>query len=95
MVIETRTDERAPIILGRSFLNTSGGVIYASVVKISVYIKGRKETFSFKNKSQTNPDMNQGRGLIGGIGTSKCGSSQLRWSLQFKEVKIIDLSHRS
>ena len=51
MVIETGTDERAPIILGRPFLNTSGAVIYASAAKISFYIKGRKETFSFKNKT--------------------------------------------
>jgi len=51
VVIETGTDERAPIILGRPFLNTSGAVIYASATKISFYIKGRKETFSFKNKT--------------------------------------------
>jgi len=51
MVIETDTDERAPIILGRPFLNTSGAVIHASAAKISVYIKGRKETFTFKNKT--------------------------------------------
>jgi len=51
MVIETGSDERAPIILGRPFLSTSGAVIYASATKISFYIKGRKETFSFKNKT--------------------------------------------
>jgi len=51
VVIETGTDERAPIILGRPLLNTSGAVIYASSVKISFYIKGSKETFSFKNKT--------------------------------------------
>jgi len=51
LVIETGTDERAPIILGRPFLNTSGAVIYASAANISFYIKGRKETFSFKNKT--------------------------------------------
>ena len=51
MVIETDTDERAPIILGRPFLNTSGATIYASAARISFYIKGRKETFSFKNKT--------------------------------------------
>jgi pterin-4a-carbinolamine dehydratase len=50
VVIETGTDERAPI-LGRPFLNTSGAVIYASAAKINFYIKGRKETFSFKNKT--------------------------------------------
>ena len=51
LVIETGTNERAPIILGRPFLNTSGAVIHASAAKISFYIKGRKETFSFKNKT--------------------------------------------
>jgi len=50
VVIETDTDERASIILGRQFLNTSGVVIYASAAKISFYIKGRKEMFSFENK---------------------------------------------
>jgi len=51
VVIETDTDERAPIILGRAFLNTSGAVIYVSAAKISFYIKGTKETFFFKNKT--------------------------------------------
>ena len=51
VVIETSSDERAPIILGRPFLNTSRAVIYASAVKIDFYIKGRKETFTFKNKT--------------------------------------------
>ena len=51
VVIETGTDESAPIILGRPFLNTSGAIIFASAAKISFYIKGRKETFSFKNKT--------------------------------------------
>jgi len=50
VVIETGTDERAPI-LGRPFLNTSGVVIYASAAKINFYIKGRTKTFSFKNKT--------------------------------------------
>jgi len=50
LVIETGTDERAPIIQGRPFLNTSGAAIYASAAKISFYVKGKKEAFSFKNK---------------------------------------------
>jgi len=50
VVIETDTNERAPIILGRPFLNTSGAVIYTSAAKISFYIKGKKKTFSFENK---------------------------------------------
>jgi len=51
MVIETGTDERAPIILGRPFVNTSGVVIHTSSAKISFYIKRTKETFYFKNKT--------------------------------------------
>jgi len=41
----------APIILGRPFLNTSGAIIYANAANISFYINGRRETFSFKNKT--------------------------------------------
>ena len=98
VVIETGNDERAPVILGRPFLNTSGAVIYASAAKISFYIRGRRRRFPSRirlHKFQSNPDMNKGRGPTGGTETSKCGPSQLRWSLQFKKVKIVDLSHRS
>jgi len=59
VVIETGNDERAPIILGRPFLNTLGAVIYASAAKISFYIKGRKETFSFKNKTTQIPEQSR------------------------------------
>ena len=59
VVIETDTDERAPIILGRPFLNTLGAVIYASAAKISFYVKGRKETFFFKNKTTQIPDQSR------------------------------------
>ena len=59
MVIETGNDERAPIILGRSFLNTSGAVIYTSAAKISFYIKGREEMFSFKNKTTQIPEQSR------------------------------------
>jgi hypothetical protein len=59
VVIETGSDERAPVILGRPFLNTAGAVIYASAAKISFYIKGRKETFSFKNKTAQIPEQPQ------------------------------------
>jgi len=59
VVIETGNDERAPIILGRPFLNTSGAVIYASAAKISFYIKGRKEIFSFKNKTAQIPEQSR------------------------------------
>ena len=44
VVIETGTEERAPIILGRPFLNTRA-IIYANAAKISLYIKGKKEIF--------------------------------------------------
>jgi len=51
VVIETGSDERAPVILGRPFLNTLGAVIYTSAAKISFYNKGKKKTFSLKNKT--------------------------------------------
>ena len=54
MVIETGTDERAPIILGRPFLNTLGVVIYVSTAKISFYIKGKKKTFFLQEQNYTN-----------------------------------------
>ena len=44
VVIETGTEERAPIILGRPF-QTTRAVIYANAAKISLYIKGKKKTF--------------------------------------------------
>jgi len=59
VVIETGNDERAPIILGRPYLNTSGAVIYASAAKINFYIKGRKDTFSFKNKTTQIPEQSR------------------------------------
>jgi len=84
VVIETGNDERAPIILGRLFLNTSGVVIYASAAKISFYIKGRKETFSFKNKNAQIPEQSRHeprKRTNRRNRTSKCGPSELRWSL--------------
>jgi len=59
VVIETDNDEMAPIILERPFPNTSGAVIFASAAKISFYIKGRKETFSFKNKTTQIPEQSR------------------------------------
>ena len=59
VVIETDNHERAPIILGRPFLNTTGVVIYASAAKISFYIKGRKETFFFNNKTTQIPEQSR------------------------------------
>ena len=59
MVIETGNDERATVILGRPFLNTSRAIIYAWAAKISFYIKGRKETFSFKNKTTQIPEQSR------------------------------------
>jgi len=37
-VVNTGTDERSPIILGRPFLNTTGAIIYASNAKITFNI---------------------------------------------------------
>ena len=95
VLIETGNDERAPIILGRPFLNTSGAVIYASAAKISFYIKGRKEMFSFKNKTTQIPEQSRHeprKRTNRRNKNKKCGPNQLRWSLQFMKDKIINLS---
>jgi hypothetical protein len=49
VVIEIGGDEKSPFILGRPFLNTTGAIIYANAAKICFNIKGKRETFSFKN----------------------------------------------
>jgi hypothetical protein len=50
MVVETGGDEKSPIILGRPFLNTAEAIIYANSAKICFNIKGKRESFSFKNR---------------------------------------------
>jgi hypothetical protein len=50
MVIETGGDEKSPIILGRPFLNTAGAIMYANTAKICFNIKGKRETFFFKDR---------------------------------------------
>ena len=54
-VVNTGTNERSPIILGRPFLNTAEAIIYASNAKITFNIKGNREAFSFKNKTLSIP----------------------------------------
>ena len=46
----------------------------------------------FPSRTRLHKSQNQGRWPTGGTGTSKCGLSQLRWSLQLKEVKIVNSS---
>lgn len=55
VVIETGGDERSPIILGRPFLSTAKAIIYADSAKICSNINGRKEKFTFKNKTLKSP----------------------------------------
>jgi hypothetical protein len=55
VVVETGGDEKAPIILGRSFLWTAKAIIYIDNAKIYFTIKGRKERFTFKNKILQSP----------------------------------------
>ena len=58
VVLETGGDVRAPIILGRPFLNTTKAIIYADSAKIYFTINYKKEKFSFKNhilQSPTHP----------------------------------------
>jgi hypothetical protein len=50
VVVETGGDEKSPIILGRPFLNTARAIIYANNAKICFNIKGKRESFSFKNQ---------------------------------------------
>jgi hypothetical protein len=50
VVIETGGDEKSPIILGRPFLNTARSIMYANTAKICFNIKGKRETFFFKDK---------------------------------------------
>jgi hypothetical protein len=50
MVIETSGDEKSPIILGRPFLNTARAIMYANTAKICFNIKGKRETFLFKDR---------------------------------------------
>jgi len=92
-----RSDTKFPKGNIEESLCPSWYLVHPSAAKISLYIKGRKETFSFKNKTTQISEQSRHeprKGPIGGTETSKCGPSQLRWLLQFKEVKIVDLSHR-
>jgi hypothetical protein len=50
VVIETGGDEKSPIILGRPFLNIARAIMYANTAKIYFNIKGKRETFFFKNR---------------------------------------------
>jgi hypothetical protein len=50
VVIETGGDEKSPIILGQPFLNTARAIIYANTTKICFNIKGKRETFFFKDR---------------------------------------------
>jgi len=54
VVIESRGDERAPIILGRPFLSAAKVIIYTNSAKIYFTIRKTKERFSFKNRTLTN-----------------------------------------
>jgi len=86
MVIETINDERAPVILGRPFLNTLGAVIYASAAKISFYIKGRKETFSFKNKTTQISEQSQHEPMKR---TNRRNRSKQMWTESAKMVTAV------
>jgi hypothetical protein len=50
VVVDTGNDERSPIILGWPFLNIAGAVMYANTAKIIFNIRGKRETFFFKNR---------------------------------------------
>ena len=50
VVIETGNDERAPIILGRPFLNTSGAVIYALLPRSVSTSRGGRRRFPSRTR---------------------------------------------
>jgi len=51
IVVNTSTNERSPIFLGRPFLNTTEAIIYTSNAKITFNIKGNRGAFSFNNRT--------------------------------------------
>jgi hypothetical protein len=55
VVVETGGYEKAPLILGQPFLRTTKPIIYTDDAKICFTIKGRKERFTFKNKTLQSP----------------------------------------
>jgi hypothetical protein len=55
VVVETGGYEKAPLILGQPFLRTTKAIIYIDDAKICFTIKGRKERFTFKNKTLQSP----------------------------------------
>jgi hypothetical protein len=59
VVVETRGDERAPIILGRPFLCTTKAIIYVEHAKIILSIKDKKEKFSYKERILHSPAHSQ------------------------------------
>jgi hypothetical protein len=50
MVVDTGNDERSPIILGRPFFNIARAIMYTNTAKIIFNIRGKRETFFFKNR---------------------------------------------
>jgi hypothetical protein len=58
VVLETGGDKRAPIILGRPFLNTAKAIIYMNSAKFYFTIKDKKK-FSFKNRILQSPSRPQ------------------------------------
>jgi hypothetical protein len=55
MVAKTGGDEKAPIILGQPFLRMAKAIIYTDDAKICFTAKGRKERFTFMNKTMQSP----------------------------------------
>jgi hypothetical protein len=83
VVIEIGGDEKSPIILGQPFLNTARAIIYANTTKICFNIKGKRETFFFKDRVLQFPTHPQHpyepkRRTIGGIRTRT--RSHNRWN---------------
>jgi len=61
VVIETGNDERAPIILGRPFLNTSGAIIYIGTGEVHMHFPSEKVRRYFTDSNYIIEDSKQVR----------------------------------
>jgi hypothetical protein len=74
VVVETRGDEKSPIVLGWPFLNTARAIIYANSAKIYFNKKGKRKVFLSRIEYYNSPHIHnmptsQRRRTIGGTRT--------------------------
>jgi hypothetical protein len=95
VVVETGGDEKAPIILGRPFLRTAKAIIYTDDAKICFTIKGRKERFTFKNKTWQSPAHPQKASIYEDKTTKKKTNRRRNKTKQSptESVKMVNIVH--